>query len=271
MPKVSIIMGVMNSSRLDIAIKSIIQQTFTDWEFIICDDGSTDDTYIRLLEWKKKDRRIIPIKNPKNFGLAYTLNHCLEYSQGKYVARMDDDDYSTPNRLQLQVDFLDKNLQYSFVSTRCKIFDGKNLYHSKTKSIERPTKKDFLWNSCFIHPATMFRLHDLKEIDGYRVAKETYKSQDYDLFMRLYTKGKIGYNIQQDLFHYYINPTAKKKKTNYKYRINEAIIRYKGFKSMGILMEGIPYIIKPLIVGIIPIKLLEKVKRKATGNTIKKK
>lgn len=262
MPKVSVIMGVFNaSSHLDDSIQSIINQTFTDWEFIICDDGSKDDTYNKLLSWKKKDDRIIPIKNKKNLGLAATLNKCIEYSKGEYIARMDDDDISYPDRLQKQVDFLDKNRDYAFVSSLCDIYDGNYTYISKVKTIEKPTKKDLLWQSRFIHPATMFRVEALNKVNGYRVARETIKSQDYDLFMRLYAEGFKGYNIQEPLLRYYINPDVKKKKTKYKFRINEAIIRYKGFKKLGFPIIGIPFIIKPLIVGIIPIKLLESMKK----------
>ncbi|MFN3568498.1 MAG: glycosyltransferase family 2 protein [Caldimicrobium sp.] len=264
MPKVSVIMGVMNAaSRIDESIKSIIEQTFTDWEFIICDDGSIDNTYSKLLEWQKKDKRIIPIKNEKNIGLAATLNHCIRYCNGKYIARMDDDDFSYPSRFQKQVDFLDDNTEYAFVSSSCKIFDGKKVYEPKKLSIEKPKKEDFLWSSRFIHPATMFRTQALKEANGYREAKETIKSQDYDLFMRLYSKGMIGYNIQEPLLCYYVNPAVKRKKLKYKFRINESIIRYKGFKAMGILLpKGIPYIFKPLIVGFIPVNILELAKRK---------
>lgn len=265
MPKVSVIMGVVNAtSRMDESIKSIIQQDFTDWEFIICDDGSTDDTYEKLLEWHNRDNRIIPIKNEKNIGLAATLNHCIEYCEGEYIARMDDDDISYPNRLRKQVEFLDNNTAFAFVSSKCDIFDGNNVYQSKIKTIEKPIKKDFLWQSRFIHPATMFRAKALHEVGGYRVAKETYKSQDYDLFMRLYSKGMIGYNIQEPLLRYSVNPNLRKKKTKYRYRVNEAIIRYKGFKSLGLMPQAIPYIFKPLILGLIPVNILDflKIKRK---------
>ncbi|WP_251516529.1 glycosyltransferase family 2 protein [Oceanobacillus luteolus] len=262
MPRVSVIMGVMNAaSRLDESIESIINQTFSDWEFIICDDGSTDHTYERLLEWSKRDSRIVPIKNNDNLGLAATLNHCIEYCTGEYIARMDDDDISYANRFEKQVNFLDTNPDYAFVSCKTDIFDGVNLYKSKVRLIEEPTKQDLLWQSRFIHPATMFRLDALKRVDGYRVARETIKSQDYDLFMRLYASGLKGYNIQEPLFRYYINPVIKKKKTKYKYRVNEAIIRYKGFKKLGFPIRGVPYIFKPLILGLIPVRLIDRFKK----------
>ena len=100
-PKISVIMGVYNGAdRVDEAIASIRVQTFTDWEFIICDDASTDNTWEKLVEWSKIDSRIVPIRNEKNMKLAATLNKCLEHASGSYIARMDDDDYSYPWRLK---------------------------------------------------------------------------------------------------------------------------------------------------------------------------
>lgn len=174
---------------------------------------------------------------------------------------MDDDDFSYPDRLQTQLEFLGRNPEYAFVSSLSIIFDGKNLYELTKKNVEKPEREDFLWTSCFLHPATMFRAQALKSVNGYRVAKETYKSQDYDLFMRMYAKGMKGYNIQKPLLRYFMDPEAARKKLRYKYKINEAIIRYKGFKSLRLLPRGWPYIVKPLLVGLIPVKLLVKIKR----------
>ena len=86
MPKVSIIMGVYNGAhRMDKSIQSIINQTFKDWEFIICDDGSSDGSFEKLQEYAKKDSRIIALKNPKNAGLAQTLNNCLSVAKGQLL------------------------------------------------------------------------------------------------------------------------------------------------------------------------------------------
>lgn len=260
MPKVSVIMGVFNATyRMDNAINSIIEQTFTDWEFIICDDGSSDNTYNKLLEWQQKDSRIIPIRNEKNVELAATLNHCIKNCKGKYIARMDDDDFSYPERFQKQVDFLDEHLEYALVSSLIDLYDGEKIIITRNGKKENPQNEDFLFNSCFVHPATMFRGEALKAVNGYRVAQETTRAQDYDLFMRMYALGYRGYNIQETLFRYFVNPNAMKKR-KYKYRFDEAIVRYKGFKLLGLLPKGIPYIIKPLIVGLIHHKVLFKFK-----------
>ena len=89
--EISVIMGIYNcASTLPEAIDSIIMQTYTDWELILCDDGSLDDTYAVAEEYRcKYPDKIILIKNDRNMGLNYTLNHCLQYVTGKYIARMD--------------------------------------------------------------------------------------------------------------------------------------------------------------------------------------
>lgn len=126
MPKVSIIMGVYNGAhRMDKSIQSIINQTFKDWEFIICDDGSSDGSFEKLQEYAKKDTRVIAIKNPKNAGLAQTLNNCLSVAKGQYIARMDDDDYSYPDRLEKEVSFLDTHPEYDIVAGGRKMVDEK--------------------------------------------------------------------------------------------------------------------------------------------------
>lgn len=261
-PKVSVIMGVLNAEeRVIDSIKSIQNQTMENFEFIICDDGSSDNTVNILENIAEEDRRIIVIKNEKNIGLARTLNKCIELARGEYIARMDDDDFSYKDRLKLQVEFLDNNLDYDFVSSAIDSYDGeKNISKVKLRC-KTPKKEDFLWGNCFVHPATMFRATEIKLVGGYRVAKETRRAEDYDLFMRMYANGMKGLNIETPLLRYYVNPKAMKKR-KYVYRIDEMIVRYKGFKSLGLLPKGLMYVIKPLFVGVIPNNLLYKIKKK---------
>lgn len=260
-PKVSIIMGVLNGKdRILTAVDSIRKQTFKNWEFIICDDGSTDGTFELLLDIAKMDQRIKPIKNEVNLGLARTLNRCLEVSKGEYIARMDDDDYSYPERLAIQVEFLNNHPEYDIVGSAIDIFDGEKVLYSKKPISVTPQITDFLWGSCFEHPTTVFRANKLREVNGYRYAKETRRAEDYDLFMRMYAAGMRGYNIEKPLLRYYVNQQAMKKR-KFKFRIDEVIVRYKGFKKLGLFPKGYIYILKPLIVGLIPKKILLKLQK----------
>ena len=116
--RISILMGIYNcADALSEAIDSILKQTYTEWKLILCDDGSSDNTYQIAEHYREKHPdKIVLIKNNKNMGLNYTLNHCLEYADTEYVARMDGDDISLPNRFEEEIKFLDSNPQYALVS-----------------------------------------------------------------------------------------------------------------------------------------------------------
>ena len=108
-PLVSVVMSVYNDSKyLSESIKSILDQTLKDFEFIIVDDGSLDNSFDLLRRFKKKDNRIKILKNNSNMGLAFSLNKAIKESKGKYIARMDADDLSMPDRLKKQIIFFQK-------------------------------------------------------------------------------------------------------------------------------------------------------------------
>ena len=263
MPVVSIIMGVYNcknKSLLKQSVESIILQSYKDWEFIICNDGSTDDTLIFLKKLEQLDSRIRIISYEKNQGLNYSLNKCLEYARGKYIARQDDDDYSYPNRLEEEVKILENYNEFSIVGTMADIYDDTGIWGEYDVE-EKPTKKSFLWNSPFIHPSVVMRKSALEKVGGYRIAKETRRCEDYDLFMRMYVKGMKGYNIQKKLYKYRI-VNGNKKYRPMEDRINEARVRYKGFCKLGLMPLGFVYVLKPLIIGLIPQFIYKKIREK---------
>ncbi|MEG2908641.1 MAG: glycosyltransferase [Erysipelotrichaceae bacterium] len=244
--KVSIIMGIHNGkNRVDKAIESIIKQTYTNWQFVICDDGSTDGSFEYLMSKYGKDDKFILIQNNENKGLAETLNHCIQYCDGEFIARMDDDDYSYSNRFDKQVDFLRNHVEISFVSSAIDIFNGKEIT-GRRAHMEYPSKNDLIWNTRFIHPATMFKANDLKSVGGYRVSKETVRGQDYDLFMRMYGAGFKGANIQVTLFRYTEDENNIKRRT-FKARVGEFKIRCYGYKKMEVMAYAFPFLLKPFV------------------------
>ena len=266
--KVSIIMGIYNGAQtMDEAIESICSQSFTDWEFIICDDASTDDTWRKLEEWSRKDSRIKVLRNSENLRLAGTLNRCLSYASGKYIARMDDDDISYPGRLQEQVSFLEEHPEYAFAGSQVDAFDGKHLISNYWKRKEKPQKKDFLEASQFIHPTVVFRKEALLQLEGYRAIKETRRAEDYDLFMRLYAAGFKGYNIQTPLLRYFVDD----RKISYQSRLDEVRVRYQGFKCLGLMPGALPYVFRPLLVALIPKKMLRIWKQNIRGECREKR
>ena len=119
MAKVSIIMGIYNcQDTLADSIQSIVDQTFTDWKLIMCDDASTDNTLeiARGFQQRYPDK-IVLCRNEINSGLSASLNHCLKYAEGDYVARMDADDISKPTRLETQLNILEQNPEFAVVGT----------------------------------------------------------------------------------------------------------------------------------------------------------
>lgn len=259
---VSVIMGVHNTTEktiLEHAVMSILNQTFSDFEFIICDDGSTDETYAYLEELMTIDERIILLKNPVNMGLAASLNKCMEAANGKYIARMDADDICKRERFEKQYTFLEEHAEYAMVGSKTELIDQSGVW-GRRQVKERPEVQDMLFNSPFIHPSIMVRKEVYQALNGYRVSKETYRMEDYDLFMRMYAKGYKGYNMQQYLFQLREDRNAYKRK-KYRYRLDEARVRYQNFKLLHLMPKGYVYVVKPLLVGLIPISILKKIRK----------
>ena len=271
MPKVSVIMGVYNEKNEEIlkeAVISILKQTFKDFEFIICDDGSTNNSLDILKRLTQNDKRVILIKNEENRGLAYTLNKCLKIAKGEYIARMDSDDISDLDRFRKQVKILDDNPQIGVVNLNAYLFDENGKWGKEIHS-EVIKKEDFLYNNPIIHPSVMIRKSAYDKVGGYRDIKMTYRVEDYDLFIRMYCNDIKMVTLQDFLFNYREDERNLKKR-KFKYRINEMKVRYFGFKNMGLLHKktNYLYVIKPLIVGILPKKIYKKIKkwRKSSKN-----
>lgn len=259
--KISVIMGVCNANRNNMiseSIQSICNQTYSNWELIICDDNSQDNSYKVLKDWSEREKRIKLICNKKNRGLAYSLNHCLKYATGDFIARMDVDDISEPNRFEYQLKFLLENEYVSFCATAANLFDENGIWAVRYKKY-RPEKKDFLYTSPFIH-ATLMARKEFFEKNKYCISRKTLRAEDYELFMRAYAKGSIGINLQEVLYNIREDNECYSRR-KYVERWFEMLIRYEGYKALGLLPLGIPYIVKPLIVGLIPQKILRKMRR----------
>lgn len=262
MPTLSIITGaynVVSCPYLHKSIKSVLEQSFSDFEFIICDDGSADETYAILEEYAAQDSRIRLLKNEKNLGLAPTLNKCLAAATGIYIARHDCDDYNDPTRFEKQIAYLEENPEVSLVGTAAYLFDERGVWGKDVMPLN-VKNEDFLFTSPYKHGSVMFRREVLLRAEGYRVAKETLRTEDYDLFMRIQTFAK-GENLEEPLY-YFCEDAGAKRRRKYRYRINEARVRARGFKALGLMPRAIPYVIKPLIVGLIPSPILAKMQDK---------
>lgn len=261
-PKISILMSIYNTNNETLvrpAIESILNQTYTNFEFIICDDGSTDGSFELVKKLTAGDDRCVLFQNKLNVGLAQSLNNCLKKAKGEYIARMDADDISILDRFEREVKFLDSNPEYALVSGWGELFDDNGVYGLR-KYPEYPQNKDMLFGPPFLHAGMMMRKKVLKKLGGYRVCKETLRAEDYDLWMRMYAAGYKGYNLQSPIYMWREDKNAYKRR-KYKFRLDEAKVRYKGFKSLGLFPIGYIYVLKPLIVGLIPQRILRVLRK----------
>lgn len=249
--KISIIMGIYNcSSTLDEAIESLLNQTCKNWRLIMCDDASIDDTYKIAKKYADKYENIILISNDKNKGLNYTLNHCLKYVDTEYIARMDGDDISLPTRLEKELNFLESNLEYAIVSTNMIYFDETGDW-GRSKNLEIPQKKNFIQGTPFCHAPCMVRKEAYDEVNGYSEEKRLLRVEDYHLWYKMYLKGFRGYNLEESLYKMRDDRNAAKRR-KYKYRVNEAYVKYLIVKNFDLGIKNYLYVLKPLIVGVIP-------------------
>lgn len=255
--KISIIMGIYNCEQyLKDSIESILNQTYTNWELIMCDDGSKDKTYdIAKTFQERYPTKIILLKNEVNMGLNYTLNKCLEKATGKYIARQDGDDISILSRFEKEINFISTNKEYAFVSSNMILFD-ENGDWGKTNNKENPNKKDFAKGSPFCHAPCLIKREILEGVGGYTVDRKLLRVEDYHLWFKIYSRGYIGYNIQEPLYKARDDRDAYRRR-NYRNRINEAIVKLIGFKMLKIPIRYYIYILRPLIVGLLPMKIYD--------------
>lgn len=250
--KISVIMGIYNcADTLDGALKCIVNQTYTDWEVIMCDDCSEDDTiciaekYVNLYPGK-----FVLLKNEENKGLNYTLNRCLEKAKGEYIARMDGDDLCVQERFQKEVDFLDRYPDIAIVSSDMQFFDDNGIW-GQTHVKEHPTKKNFLRSTPFCHAACMVRKKAYMDVEGYSVQKGLLRVEDYHLWVKMYAKGYRGGNICQPLYLMRDDRNAQRRR-KLKYRFNEAFVKAYAIEALNLKRYNYIWCLVPIIKGIVP-------------------
>ena len=201
--KISVLMGIYNcSSTLKEAVDSILAQTYPNWELIFCDDCSTDDTYRIAQDYQNRyPEKIILLKNEKNLRLAYTLNRCLEVATGEFVARMDGDDRSTPDRFEKQVAYLRDHSDIVLVGTAMQRFSddgslGAIAYCEEKPDRDTPYRKGLVFN----HATIMAYRNVYEQLGGYTVSPRTVRGQDRDLWYRFLAAGYQGANLQEPLY-----------------------------------------------------------------------
>lgn len=215
-PLLSVILPVYNCEKyLAVCIESILVQTFKDFELIIIDDGSTDQSYNIIKSFR--DSRII-VSRQNNKGLACTLNYGLKISKADIVARIDADDICFPERFEKQYEFLMNNEEYIIVGSQAVIIDkeGNRVYTTNSHEVpclNQEIKNKFPLNP-FIHSSVMFRKKYVIECGGYYEPIKHY-FEDLILWNKLKKYGKM-YNLSSPLIYYRLTPTALTTKHNSK-------------------------------------------------------
>lgn len=199
-PTVSIVMPAYNAEKyLQAAIDSILNQTYQAFEFIIINDGSTDSTKEIIRSYD--DPRIVYLENEKNSGICVTLNKGLDAARGKYIARMDSDDISLPERLEVQVKYMDEHPEIGVSGSDIIIFGEEiNPYIFTQLHTPEECSAGLLFNSCFAHPSVIIRkdlinTHNLKYKDEFRGL------EDYELWWQINKYAKLN-NIAKPLLKY---------------------------------------------------------------------
>jgi glycosyltransferase EpsE len=250
-PKISVIMGLYNCEKtLQESIDSLLNQTFQDFELIMCDDGSIDKTYKIAETYKEIYNNIILLKNDKNKGLNYTLNYCLKYARGEYIARQDADDFSLNNRFEEEIKYLESHTNVAFIGCQMIQFD-KNGDFKIAKAIEYPQKKHFAYGNPFYHPTCIIRKSIMSEANGYSEEKYFKRGQDYNLWFKIYARGYVGYNIQKPLYKYRDDSDAYKRR-NFKSRLYEVYNCFIGFHMLKLPFYYYIFCFRPVIVGLLP-------------------
>lgn len=250
-PKVTFLISIYNTPKeqLRTAINSVLNQTYENYDILIINDGTKDDS-LEIIKSYNSDKIKI-INNENNIGLEKSLNKGIKEINSEYIARMDTDDISHNDRLQKQIEFAKLHPEYSVIATKVNIFDDNGIY-GMTKISGKIEKRDLLFGTPFIHPSMLIKTEDIKNIGGYPLF---HRCEDYAMIMELYSNGKKGYIMSEILLDYRMDKTGYKKR-KMKDRLIEVKVRWIYFRKMNIPFYQYFYVLKPILLMIIPRKMV---------------
>lgn len=249
-PSISVILPVFNAEKyISESIESVLSQTFSDFELIVIDDGSTDGTYAILNSYLAKDKRIRLITR-ENKGLIATLNEGVDVSKSEWIARMDADDIALPDRFEQQVEAI-RQTGVDICGGWVKRFGTADNRIVKLQQTDNAIKKEMLFCSPFAHPTIMIRSRLLKQL---RYNEAWKNAEDYDLWERAIESGCKMINIPKVLLLYRVHPgQVSIKSANFQQEQGQKIRRRYWmfvFKSMGlntnVIDEALKIFISPL-------------------------
>lgn len=251
--KISVLMGIYNcASTLPEAINSILTQTYTDWELILCDDGSVDDTYAVAERYRQQyPEKVVLLKNERNMGLNYTLNRCLDHAQGRYIARMDGDDVSLPERFATELAALEADPELAVVSCPMIYFDETGDYASGQCGCEYPSPDMLVHGPVHCHAPCMLRVEVMRAVGGYSVDRRLLRVEDWHLWLKIYAAGGRGRNLKERLYKMRDDRDAASRR-KFRYRLNEAHVAALAVKTLGLPKWKYVFVLRPILVGLLP-------------------
>lgn len=249
--RISVLMGIYNcASTLVEALDSLYEQTYQDFKIILCEDGSTDSTYQVAKDYASMHDNIILLKNEQNKGLNYTLNRCLEYADTEYIARMDGDDISLPDRFEKEINFLDNHQEYAVVSGPMIYFDENGDYR-KGSGRGEIKKEHFIHGSPICHAPCMARTDVFKAVGGYTVNDKLLRVEDYHLWFKIFSAGYKIYSLKEPIYKMRDDRNASTRRS-WKNRRNEAYVKHIGFKMIGLSWYYQLFTLRPILIYFMP-------------------
>ncbi len=194
-PLISILCPTYNGAKwIGRAIESVLKQSFKDFELLIIDDGSTDQTAQIVHQYMHRDERIKYFKSNKNLGVQKSSNLGLKEAQGEFIARIDDDDeWIDKNKLKKQFEFLRSFGDYGLVGTGVAVADNhREVFRYLGPQTDKEIRRQILYRNCFTNSTVLFRRRLALELGGYNESREILHLEDYDLWLRIGTRAKFA-------------------------------------------------------------------------------
>ncbi|MBB3161070.1 glycosyltransferase involved in cell wall biosynthesis [Rhizobium laguerreae] len=259
MVDVTILMATHNDEPfIEAAVRSILDQSFCDFDFLIIDDASTDATPSILTSLAEEDPRIKILRLSQNVGLAAALNKGLRSTTSPLIARMDGDDISDPNRLQVQLNYLRQHPEVDVVGSYARDMDELGVLTGRLRKVPVSTTdtKRLVWCDPVIHPSAVFHREKILSLGGYDPRLR--RRQDYDLWFRAIKAGLIIANIPQPLIDYRVRSGAGRISLSRSW--DQVKIGWRGCWSLGTGPLAYFGVLFPLVLSLVPSRFRQELR-----------
>ena len=251
--KLTVLMSVYNGEPyLEVAIKSILSQTFIKFDFLIIDDASTDKTSAILKKFSQQDSRIKIITNKQNQGLAYSLARGVETATTPWIARMDADDIAICDRLAKQMKYLEENPTIDILGSYALNINSRGEILGERKvPLDHKNISRLIWTNPLIHPTVLFRRSAILKIGSYSCKTRQRIPEDYQLWFRACAAGLQFANLAEPLIYYRFSEDNFVR-NNLQFLLAHVLIGWQGCWQVKAAPLAYLGVTKPLVLGILP-------------------